>query len=168
MSHFLINRSFSALVLTLAFGVAVSGCSSSNLEDGTLSVADDTETNQLSETTTNNAQSESPADDDTAVEQSDPNEDALSYEPPFPERLDLFVPPKRKRQIARNKNQEGNVELIGFARVEGREVVLSIIDGSVYSLAEGDIHSGVEVISIKQPAVVLQRGREKWQVSLHN
>ena len=155
-------------MLILALGATPLGCNSSTLEDHSLSSEGEAKVDQVSEPVSDVAQPVSPASDNSAQDQNDPNDDALSYEPPFPERLDLFVPPKRERQTARSKNREGNVELIGFATVEGREVVLSIIDGSVYSLAEGDIHSGVEVISIKQPAVVLQRGREKWQVSLHN
>ena len=111
---------------------------------------------------------EKPQSDGSEAETEEEPELAISYEPPFPARVDLFVPPKRERSVAKNKQKEGNVELLGFANVDGRQSVLSIIDGSVYTLCEGETCSGVEVISIKPPAVVMQRGRQIWQASLAN
>jgi hypothetical protein len=91
---------------------------------------------------------------------------ADSYQPPFPDRVELFVPPKRQ---AGGPAPEGagnvGVELKGFVRVDRPRVVLTI-DGQVASLAEGESQFGVEVISIQAPKVVLQRGRQRWQASL--
>lgn len=160
------------LQLLVAFSMlALAGCS------GDAPLSDPAEaTIAENESTTPQAPVDSDNSPPTEPTQVDPNTPAveppaepLSYEAPFPDRFDLFVPPKRRAQRAKSSNtKDGTVELIGFATVGGREVVLSIIDGSVFPLAEGETHSGVEVISIKQPAVVLQRGREKWQVSLNN
>jgi hypothetical protein len=79
----------------------------------------------------------------------------------------LFLAPKREGK-SNASNQDEAVELLGFVNVhESHKAVLSI-NGAVYPVAEGDSQFGVEVISIKPPAVVLQRGRQRWQASLEN
>ena len=124
-----------------------------------------------------NFQSQSPSVDETAAE-SDPNSDLSTeesgsesqvYTPPFPDRVDLFVPPKKRANSLALSRKEGEstVTLLGFSNVNDVRVVLSI-DGFVYPVAEGESKSGIEVVSIKPPAVVLQRGREVWQASLEN
>jgi len=90
-----------------------------------------------------------------------------SFKPPFPDRTDIFLAPKRhghgvKKLASENENA---VELLGFVNVDGQQVILSI-DGFVVPLAEGSQGAGIEVISIQPPAAVLQRGRQRWQVSL--
>jgi len=90
-----------------------------------------------------------------------------SFEPPFPDRTDIFLAPKRRGHGVK-KSASGNdnaVELLGFVNVDGQRVILSI-DGFVVPLAEGSQEAGIEVISIQPPAAVLQRGRQRWQVSL--
>jgi len=90
------------------------------------------------------------------------------YQPPFPDRVDLFMPPKR---VGGTRSKEGEsddaVELLGFVRVDRPRVVLSI-NGEVHPLYEGARQFGIEVISIQPPKVVLQRGRQRWQASLDN
>ncbi len=90
------------------------------------------------------------------------------YQPPYPDRENLFLAPKRS---ASHNNTPGtvqqSVELLGFANVEGPRVILSI-DGNVVPMAEGGTASGIEVISIQPPTVVLQRDRERWQATLEN
>jgi len=90
-----------------------------------------------------------------------------SFEPPFPDRVELFVAPKRQgRGVKKSADGFDNaVELLGFVNVDGQRVVLSI-NGFVLPLAEGSQEAGVEVISIQPPAAVLQRGRQRWQVNL--
>jgi hypothetical protein len=93
---------------------------------------------------------------------------AAAYQPPFPDRVDLFVPPKRQGNVlVKDGGAEDSVELLGFIRVDRPQVVLSI-NGQVASIAEGATQFGIEVISIQQPKVVLQRGRQRWQASLEN
>lgn len=90
------------------------------------------------------------------------------YQPPYPDRVDLFLAPKRKgRSRGTFSDQEDAVELLGFVNVD-RHLAVLMINGNVYPIAEGDSLFGVEVISIQPPAVVLQRGRQRWQASLEN
>ena len=104
------------------------------------------------------------AEEDQPVE-----EEALAFEPPFPDRMDLFQAPKRHgRSTSKSSGQsETSVELLGFVDVDGPRVALAI-GGLVTTIAEGDQQYGIEVISIQPPAVVLQRGRQRWQASFEN
>ncbi len=90
------------------------------------------------------------------------------YQPPFPDRLDLFVPPKRQGGVVfKEGGSEDAVELLGFVKLDDQQVVLSI-NGQVTPIYEGGSQYGIEVISIQPPKVVLQRGRQRWQASLEN
>ncbi|RIK87738.1 MAG: hypothetical protein DCC67_01460 [Planctomycetota bacterium] len=90
------------------------------------------------------------------------------YKPPFPDRKDLFVPPKRQGGVRLSDGEtEDSVVLLGFVRVNEPLAVLSV-NGEVASIAEGAAQYGIEVISIQPPSVVLQRGRQRWQASLEN
>jgi hypothetical protein len=90
------------------------------------------------------------------------------YQPPFPDRVDLFVPPKRQGGVVLKEGEsEDAVELLGFIRLDRQQVVLSI-NGQVTPIYEGASQYGIEVISITPPKVVLQRGRQRWQASLEN
>jgi hypothetical protein len=91
---------------------------------------------------------------------------ADAYTPPFPDRVDLFVAPKRQGGgPAAEGSTSGSVELGGFVVVDRPRAVLTI-DGQMASLAEGESEFGVEVISIQPPKVILQRGRQRWQATL--
>jgi len=86
--------------------------------------------------------------------------------PPFPDRLELFEPPKRAQGTVRHNDESGEtVELKGFVNVDQPRVVLSI-DGVISPIAEGGEKYGVQVISIQPPSVVLQRGRSRWTATL--
>jgi hypothetical protein len=88
------------------------------------------------------------------------------FSPPFPDRIEMFEPPKRAEStVRRDEGQGAAVELKGFITVDKPRVVLSI-DGVIAPVAEGDEKYGVEVISIQPPAVVLQRGRSRWTATL--
>jgi len=89
-----------------------------------------------------------------------------TFSPPFPQRQDLFQPPKRAATSQhRGESSEEMVELKGFVNVDEPRVVLSI-DGVVAPLPAGGERYGVQVISIDPPSVVLQRGRSRWTASL--
>ena len=96
-------------------------------------------------------------------------EKAVAYDPPFPERIDLFKVPRREgRDIGSSRaGVEQAVELLGFVNVGSPQVVLSI-DGIVIPLEEGSQIAEIEVVSIQPPAVVLQRGRQRWRAALGN
>jgi hypothetical protein len=88
------------------------------------------------------------------------------YTPPFPDRVDLFVAPKRQGGGPTREGGTGSsVELNGFVNVDRPRAVLTI-DGQMANVAEGETQSGVEVISIQPPKVILQRGRQRWQATL--
>jgi hypothetical protein len=89
------------------------------------------------------------------------------FQPPYPHRENLFLAPKRSAKHENKRGIEQSVELLGFANVDGQRVILSI-NGDVVPMAEGAQTAGIEVISIQPPAVVLQRGRERWQATLEN
>lgn len=90
------------------------------------------------------------------------------YTPPFPERVDLFVAPKRQGGASSMQGEgQDAVELLGFIRLDRPKVVLSV-NGQIVPIDEGATQYGIEVISIQPPMVVLQRGRQRWQASLEN
>lgn len=112
----------------------------------------------------------SPPQVEPAVVEPDPPTQPAShpetYEPPFPDRTDLFVPPKRVGGAPTDHGPaEASVELLGFVRVDQLKAVLSI-NGEVAPMAAGESRSGVDVISINPPNVLLQRGRQRWQATL--
>ncbi|HEY3392366.1 MAG TPA: hypothetical protein VGK58_06650 [Lacipirellulaceae bacterium] len=90
----------------------------------------------------------------------------VQFSPPFPDRLELFEPPKRAQGTVRRNDELGaTVELKGFITVKEPRVILSI-DGVISSVPEGGEKYGVQVISIQPPTVVLQRGRDRWPATL--
>jgi hypothetical protein len=92
--------------------------------------------------------------------------DVAEFEPPFPGRTELFVPPRGGQGTVRRDEEYGEtIELKGFVDVNGPQVVLAI-DGVISPIPEGGEKYGVQVISINPPQVVLQRGRNRWTASL--
>lgn len=91
----------------------------------------------------------------------------VAYQPPFPDRIDLFSPPKHVSHTPRASSERSadSVVLMGFANLDGPRVLLAI-DGTVKPLADGEESSGVKVISIAPPQAVLQRGRSRWTASI--
>jgi hypothetical protein len=89
-----------------------------------------------------------------------------AFTPPFPDRLEIFEPPKRAQNSVKRDDEHGqSVELKGFIDVDQPRVILSI-DGVVSPIPEGGEKYGVHVISIQPPSVVLQRGRNRWTATL--
>lgn len=94
---------------------------------------------------------------------------AETYEPPFPNRVDLFLPPKRAQIASRGSDDEeaGPVELRGIVTPpEGATFAMLAIDGIESPVAEGEEKYGVRVISIEHSEVLLQRGRSRWTETL--
>ncbi len=88
------------------------------------------------------------------------------FDPPFPERVDLFAIPNRQRSIEKQSGtNEQSIELKGFVNVGKRRAVLAI-NGVTSPIAVGETRHGVEVVAIEPPRVVLQRGRSRWTTSL--
>ncbi len=88
------------------------------------------------------------------------------FKPPFPERLELFAPPKGAKSTVRRDGEHGQtVELKGFINVDEPRVVLSI-DGVISIIPEGGEKYGVRVRSIQPPTVILERGRNRWPATL--
>lgn len=128
----------------------------------------ETETDQSPST---DAVNSAPADRASAQSDEPPAPDASSiaqYQPPFPDRIDLFVAPKRQggAHSPAGESLEA-VELLGFVNVDQPRAVLSI-NGTIAPIAAGAAQYGVEVISVQPPMVVLQRGRQRWQATLAN
>lgn len=91
---------------------------------------------------------------------------AAEFTPPFPDRLELFEPPKRAQGVVKRDDENGaSVELKGFINVDQPRVILSI-DGVVSPVPEGGEKYGVRVITIQPPTAVLQRGRNRWTAKL--
>jgi hypothetical protein len=91
---------------------------------------------------------------------------STAFTPPFPDRLEIFEPPKRAQNSVKRDDEHGqSVELKGFIDVDQPRVILSI-DGVVSPIPEGGEKYGVHVISIQPPSVVLQRGRNRWTATL--
>ena len=89
------------------------------------------------------------------------------YKPPYPDRVDLFVPPKRQGGVRAGGDEQRAVVLRGFINVDRPQVILSV-NGEATPVPEGASYFGVEVVSITPPSVVLQRGRQRWQETLEN
>jgi hypothetical protein len=105
--------------------------------------------------------------DDVKKDQSPASPSAeASFSPPYPDRQELFEPPKRAQSAVRQNDIEGqSIELKGFVNVDKPRVLLSI-DGVITPIAEGDERYGVLVHSIQPPSVVLERGRSRWTATL--
>lgn len=109
-----------------------------------------------------------PAVDTESVNEAKIDEaEPLAYEPPFPDRENPFLTPRRGPNAIQGGvgSSFDKVQLLGFANVRGQKAILSI-NGMVVPIGEGGLEDGIEVISIQPPAVVLQRNKQRWQASL--
>lgn len=89
------------------------------------------------------------------------------FTPPFPERVDLFLPPHEKPKVGDVPYAVvPDVSLRGFADVGGPRVLLSI-NGRVVTLAQGESHGDLSVLTLKPPSVTLRRGVMQWTESLY-
>jgi hypothetical protein len=142
------------LICLSCLGAALIGCESSEIAD-VAPVAESTDDMAANEIAVAEAQNESSIPATT-----------VQFSPPFPDRTELFEPPKRASGSVRRDDEHGeSVELKGFVNVDKPRAVLSI-DGVISPIAEGGEKYGVQVISIQPPSVVLQRGRSRWTATL--
>jgi hypothetical protein len=88
-----------------------------------------------------------------------------SYVAPFPERADLFVPPKDVPTSVSGPFAESDVQLRGLVDVGEPQAILDI-EGAIALVAVGREKFGVKVVSIEKHQVVLQRGPSRWTASL--
>ena len=114
------------------------------------------------------SETEDAAGSTSAKEAESGHEEASSegFQPPYPHRQDLFAQPNIQQlpQTARPREQS-EVELKGFVNVDGVRALLQI-DGDVTAIREGEAQSGVKVLTIAPPQVILQRGRVRWTIGL--
>jgi hypothetical protein len=95
-----------------------------------------------------------------------PVAEVAAFNPPFPDRQEMFDAPAREQNSIRRQDEAGqSVELKGFINVGQPRAVLSI-DGVIASVPEGGEKYGVMVRTIEPPKVVLERGRDRWTATL--
>lgn len=89
----------------------------------------------------------------------------VEYIAPYPDRGDLFVPPKSAPRAASSSTREGNVVLRGLVNVGEPQAVLDI-EGATALVSEGGEKYGVKVLKIDERKVTLARGATQWTTSL--
>jgi hypothetical protein len=87
------------------------------------------------------------------------------FQPPFPQRQELFIPPAPKADAPKRHEVLADVALKGFANVGGLRALIQI-GGKTVPLAAGQTLGEITVVSIEPPQVTLQRGRLRWTESL--
>jgi hypothetical protein len=102
-----------------------------------------------------------PADDNVH----DATREAMAaYVAPYPDRTELFVPPKEAPKSA-SVTTEGNVQLRGLVNVDQPQAILDV-EGAIALIPVGAEKFGVKVVSIEDRSVTLQRGGTQWTASL--
>ncbi|WP_442481529.1 hypothetical protein [Aeoliella sp. SH292] len=87
-----------------------------------------------------------------------------AYVAPYPDRTELFVPPKEAPKSA-SVTTEGNVQLRGLVNVDQPQAILDV-EGAIALIPVGAEKFGVKVVSIDDRSVTLQRGGTQWTASL--
>jgi len=101
-----------------------------------------------------------------AGEDSKPAEAERPFQPPFPQREELFVPPDQSTLAkSASESEEPDLKLKGFVNFQGLRVMLEM-RGKIATLREGEERNGVKVVSIAPPRVVLQSEGRRWTESL--
>ena len=91
------------------------------------------------------------------------------FEPPYSHRFDMFRRPDSGSASPETREVEpgmARVTLKGFIDVDGLHALLEI-DDILAALKVGDERSGVQVVEITPPQVILQRGRLRWTERLY-
>jgi len=147
-----------------SIGLLVAGCQSADEPLPTALTADIAATALVG--MSNDEQADAPAAGGDRKKIASKQPVAANFDPPFPQRTELFEPPRGGQGMVRRDDEHGEtIELKGFVDVDGPQVVLAI-DGVISPIPEGGEKYGVQVISIHPPSVVLQRGRSRWTASL--
>ena len=87
-----------------------------------------------------------------------------AYVAPYPDRTELFVPPKEAPKST-TVTSEGNVQLRGLVNVDQPQAILDV-EGAIALIPVGAEKFGVKVVSIDDRSVTLQRGGTQWTASL--
>jgi hypothetical protein len=87
-----------------------------------------------------------------------------AYVAPYPDRSELFVPPKEAPKST-SVTTEGNVQLRGLVNVDEPQAILDV-EGASALVPVGAEKFGVKVVSIENRSVTLQRGGTQWTASL--
>lgn len=88
-----------------------------------------------------------------------------NYVAPFPERTELFVPPKDIPTASSGPLAESDVQLRGVVTLGEPRAILDI-EGATAVVAVGGEKYGVKVIAIDDRKVQLERGPTRWTASL--
>lgn len=103
-----------------------------------------------------------------ATEPTSPPVETAEFEPPYPQRQELFQPPRADESVAtQTQPREAEVELKGFAHA-GELKALLTIDGQLIAVPVGQVVGDLELISIAPPAVTLRRAGRSWVESLRS
>jgi hypothetical protein len=151
---------------TALVGLAIqsmAGCMNSHAEGEVPPTASETIAHLPTEAVTP-AQSSQPAASDgdyPPTVESNTSSPKQAFQPPFPNREELFLPPAEKPAIATRPRSNEDVVLMGFADVEGEKALLKI-DGVITPLRAGESRGAVRVLAIDPPRVTLQRGSRQW------
>ncbi len=146
-------RNWIEAILTLALGLAVPGCGKAPVAKPA-APASGPETASAKVTPVPTTQTES-----IGIE-------TAEFEPPYPQRLELFQPPRTDEPAAAQAQpRETEVQLKGFAQA-GELKALLRIDGQLTALRVGQVVGSLELVSISPPQVTLRRDGRSWVESL--
>jgi len=152
------RMTFSVACLCALIGCGRSPAPSAQAEQHTLPLG----ANALEEEKVANPQTVVPV----SVNNEQQDRGAIQFSPPFPERLEMFLPLEHTQSAARSSEEPNEmVELKGFITVDQPLAILSI-DGVITTVSEGSEKYGVRVMAIQPPSVTYQRGRNRRTVSL--
>ena len=175
-------KSLTAAAATIALSLLpfVSGCSDSDTSamvgvlDSTANVAKSvvappapalSDKSRPADSSDKNAAPDQPVSEEKSEK---PTEAAQSFEPPYPNRVELFLQPRMTKRVLAKRPGEisgSDVKLTGFVNVDGLCALLSI-DGKIAAVKQGEERGGVKVLEIAPPKITLQRGRVRWTESL--
>jgi hypothetical protein len=93
-----------------------------------------------------------------------------NFQVPFPDNDNFFSPPELVAAQPLQQVTHGEtatVRVLGFVRVHGgEENALLSINGRMHVAGVGQVFGELEVLSVSEPAVTVQRGGERWSVGL--
>ncbi len=83
------------------------------------------------------------------------------FQPPFPNREELFLPPAERPASATRARSDHDITLMGFVNVDGKKALLKI-DGIITPLGAGQSRGEIRVLAVDPPRVTLRRGNREW------
>ena len=173
MCDLLTQRPATRMVVVLA--LLATGCAESPSELTTENVPSVPTARRVETSPTDKQPADVAVADSEAVSEKESTKDSTlagappkMYQPPYPERSQLFQSPKVRRSSLAQRGTRRNaqrVQLKGFVNLDGIRAIL-VVNGETNSMAAGDVSEGIEVISIEPPRVTLQRSRVRWTETL--